>query len=141
LRSALAEESHYEPYRFVLEYGRDYTPAVLPAGLELGKKMCCFANAFKLASATGRLTYVEGYGTLVGSDTWLYRHAWCADSSGAVFDPTWGFRGSEPLALRGIELPLDLVEPFCGEYPRGLLDGGPPDRIHLIARRLGIEWN
>jgi hypothetical protein len=140
LLAAFEEESDYEPYRLVVQHGRDYAPAVLPTGVQRGRKMCSFANAFKLASATPHLVYVQGYGNLHGSDRWLYRHAWCAGPGGRVVDPTWGFPGGLPLALRGIELPLDLVESFCSEHSRGLLDGGPVDSVSVIAHHLRIQW-
>jgi hypothetical protein len=137
LLEGLLREDHYGPYRFIRVYGTPHKPVPAPADLAPGKRGCCFANAFRLASVRPDLHYAEGYGTLWGSDTWLHRHAWCVDSQGWVIDPTWGMDSPLPLALRGLVLPLDLVEPYCRELSRGTLDDLS---VELIAQRLGVRW-
>jgi hypothetical protein len=136
----LACEDHHGPYRFVRLYGADSEPKRLPEGFQRGERNCCFANAFRLARARSGLSYVEGFGTLWGSDTSLHRHAWCVDDRGQVIDPTWGIVDPLPLALRGLVLPLGLVAPYCDDRSRGTLDGGLRDELHIVAQALGLRW-
>lgn len=140
LLDGLEREDHYGPYRFVRLYGTAYEPARLPDGVQPGRPRCCFANAFRLAAEQPELHYVEGFGTLWGCDTWLYRHAWCIDDDGHVVDPSWGADEPLPLALRGLVLPIDLVEPYCFDESGGTLDEGLWDQLGVIAQRLGVKW-
>lgn len=140
LREGLQREDDCGPYRFVRIHGQDYVPVPRPANVWAGKPRCCFANAFQLATSRPELRYVEGFGTLWGSDTWLHRHAWCVDEKDRVVDPTWCAGPELPLAFRGVVLPLDLVQPYCFDESRGALDYGLRDRLGVVALRIGVPW-
>jgi hypothetical protein len=139
LLAALERESHYPPYRFVAVYGENYVPSPLPEDITPGKPKCCFANAFRLArEAPERFRYIEGYATLDTGPNMPARHAWCIDKDGRVVDPTWVQIAGEPLAYRGVALPLDLVQPYAFDFSRGTLDA-LGDRMEVVAVRLEVE--
>jgi hypothetical protein len=79
--------------QLVLEYGRLWTPSVLPLDVPIGAKGNCFQNATELAFENKDLTYCEGYGSAssvlrTGLEIPMV-HAWCIDPSGRVIDSTW----------------------------------------------------
>ena len=139
LVQALREESFHPGYSLVLKYGRPFKPAVMPADVEPGKKHCCFANAFRLASDRAGLRYVEGYALVRESLRCLNRHAWCIDEEDHVVDPTPGW-GTKPLprAFRGVVMPLWIAEPFAKEWSSGTLDGVESEKIETLAQLLGL---
>ncbi|MBA2504424.1 MAG: hypothetical protein H0V29_00600 [Thermoleophilaceae bacterium] len=135
LIEALEREAEFPPHRLVLDRGRPFDPRTLPEGVELGRRKCCFANAWRVAKAgEGELAYVEGYTLHAGMPEWLARHAWCVDRQGRVGDPTWGADRPLPLAYRGIELPLDAAEPYAYEFSVGTLEGVGEELPALLAR-------
>lgn len=118
LLAALERESHYPPYLFVAVYGRAFDPSPLPDDIPHGTPKCCFGNAFRLArEAPQRFVYFEGYATHDTGPNMPMRHAWCIDRTGRVVDPTWAGIPVDPLAYRGVALPLDLVEPHAYDSP------------------------
>jgi hypothetical protein len=134
LRDALQKEADvWEPYRLVLEKGVDFIPSVRPSDVEPGEKHFCFRNALRLALATSNLTYFEGVVIFRGFEGMLEHHAWCADESGRVVDPTptWADKQSQlPLILRGVAIPVTLAIPYVEiETPsRGVLNAlGRPE--------------
>ena len=68
---------------FVLQNGREFIPAELPSGYELGEKKECFTNAIHLAVQKD-LVYVEGYCFQIIP----FHHAWCVDRDGTLIEPT-----------------------------------------------------
>jgi hypothetical protein len=73
---------------FVLKHGREYEPAELADGIELGKRGECFRNAWQLVERfSDELTYVEGYAISIIP----MHHAWCVDADGNAVDPTWEY--------------------------------------------------
>lgn len=134
LVAALEREAEFPPHRLVLELGRPYRPRPLPEGLAAGPRKCCFANAWRLASASrGELAYAEGYTLHAGMPEWLARHGWAVDSGGRVVDPTWGADRPLPLAYRGIVIPLALAEAYAVDHSIGTLESSPQVREHLEA--------
>lgn len=88
--------------RFLVNNGRAYDRIAneLPKpGIPNG----CFYNAMALAMDTA-LTYVEGVARRQNSPLDL-EHAWCVDTDGRIYDPTWDPPG---IAYFGV--------PFCTEY-------------------------
>jgi hypothetical protein len=138
---ALAGESHFAPYELIFRHGFWFEPRIRPAEVPPGEKRFCFRNAFRLAATRPDLHYVEGYGVSTGGEGMPSRHAWCIDRVGRVFDPTWGDpeRPLTVLALRGIVLPLDFVQPYvdhdylhCGTLER------LADNIDSVTDALGL---
>ena len=89
---------------FVLKNGQEYTKRKKVV-TESGNKKECFKNAYDLAQEKG-LTYVEGYAT-TETETLLELslHAWCIDSQGTVYDPTW----AEADEYFGVAFDMDYV--------------------------------
>jgi hypothetical protein len=121
----------------VLDQGRWFTPAPLPAGRLRGPDGECAANA-AAHSRTHGLTYVEGFAY---HDTGLITlHAWTSHADGTVEDPTWP--DGTGLAYLGVGLScqyLDdhahrtggrpvLFEPHHDDY-RLLRDGLPDNAL------------
>lgn len=78
---------------FVLKYGKQYTPAVLPADIQRGEPGKCFdwcaataAKSYRFQN--GRYRYVEGIASIPGEPENFTNHAWLTDGIHA-FDPTW----------------------------------------------------
>lgn len=76
--------------RMVLDRGRGYARRATPeqmaeAGVEIGPQKMCFQNSAEAAMGNPDLTYVEGWALAIIP----IHHAWCVDSSGLVYDPTW----------------------------------------------------
>jgi hypothetical protein len=139
LIDALRAEEFFPPSRLILEHGRPFQPVVRPPDVDVGKKGCCYANAFRLASERSALRYVEGFATVRESRTWIFRHAWCVDGADRVVDasPGWG-DSALPRALRGIVLPLAIAEPFATEESRGTLET-MSNEIEALAKLLGLR--
>src|SRR4030042_1175197 len=55
---------------------------------DFGDFKMCFRNAFQLMLSREDLFYVEGY-AICKSVCLPLLHAWCVDSEGKVYDPTW----------------------------------------------------
>lgn len=82
---------------FVLEHGYYWqldTKRPLPKGFPPGERGQCHANAMKLASEHGHVTYVEGY---VLSKVMPIRHGWVQLPSGEAVDTT--FAGVEHVGV------------------------------------------
>lgn len=98
---------------FLLEHGRYYTPAPLPAGMRRGVVKQCYANSQKAvvrAVSAGRkpLTYVEGFACSGGLSVALpMQHGWLADEDGNVVDPTWELPAQS--AYFGVAFETDYV--------------------------------
>jgi hypothetical protein len=121
LRAALQAESHYGPYRLVLELGRDLMPREPPPGTPQGEYMNCFHSAFALAHGR-RLRYCEGWATTPTAASWLSRpHAWCIDDDDQVIDPSFVDRTYDVWAYRGVVVPLDIASPHVARGSRGTL--------------------
>ncbi|MEV6313583.1 hypothetical protein AB0M10_33980 [Streptomyces sp. NPDC051840] len=96
-RSAWAYGSLAE---LLLERGRLFTPAELPATVRRLPAQQCYANAFALASYREGLVYAEGYAVCeIGGDLLHFQHAWCVAADGVVVDPTWESPGEAYLGL------------------------------------------
>jgi hypothetical protein len=138
-----ADSAHFAPYALLLRHGEFHEPRHRPADVAPGEKKYCYRNAFRLASERPELRYIEGYGVSAGFEGMPERHAWCVDRAGLVFDPTPTWADPDlplPLALCGIALPLDFVEPYVdrAELHRGTL-AALRDRIFLVTDALGVE--
>jgi hypothetical protein len=103
LLRAMAEAYPPQPDRrhasieaLVLEHGRWFTPAPLPADRPLGRPQRCYSNA-TLHSETYKLVYVEGFA--IHTSGFPAAHAWCARPDGTVEDPTWDTDGHAYLGL------------------------------------------
>lgn len=84
----------------LLERGRFFTPAELPANVRRLPARQCYANAFLLATRRAELVYAEGYALHAYDDTLLhFQHAWCVAPDGSVVDPTWETPGDAYLGL------------------------------------------
>lgn len=68
-------------------YGKEYTPALLPIDLNRGKLGTCFDTCMIQALSSRKYRYVEGVAKSFNSDEWKL-HAWLTDGEYA-FDPTW----------------------------------------------------
>lgn len=74
--------------QFIFEHGTEYARRAEWCGKYWrGAKGNCFMNATHLAIGHYKLTYVEGFGSILGGIPIL--HAWCIDPRGLVVDPTW----------------------------------------------------
>ena len=89
--------------QFVLRNGRRFSRAELPQGVRLGASKTCFRNSIRLAKSRG-LLYVEGYARW-GERPIPMLHAWCADSDGNAFDPTW----PDGIEYFGVAIDLDYA--------------------------------
>ncbi|WNI17566.1 hypothetical protein [Actinacidiphila sp. ITFR-21] len=84
----------------LLEHGRLFTPASLPASVHRLSPRQCYANAFALATVRPELVYAEGYAVCdYDGDLIHYQHAWCVAEDGTVVDPTWLTPGDAYLGL------------------------------------------
>ena len=88
---------------FVLQEGREFTPAPLPDDIPRGVIKECYKNSFDILFEKPDLTYCEGYahGAVIP-----VMHAWLATSDGKVVDATWPEIGS---AYWGIPFERDFV--------------------------------
>lgn len=88
-------------YEMILERGREFTPAPLPANVRRLPLQRCFLNSEMTARSYG-YAYVEGYAIsskLVGLPI---HHAWNVTKDGIVIDTTWEEVGLEYF---GVEIP------------------------------------
>lgn len=75
-------------YAGILEHGREFTAAPLPADIERGTPRECFQNCLNIADDVN-LIYCEGF-AIRPELGMLIHHAWCIDpESEEVVDPTW----------------------------------------------------
>jgi hypothetical protein len=96
-------------YGYVLEHGREYPAAPLPADIERGEMKECFANAIFCTLRHG-YTYVEGFACRIegtGMIGFAIHHGWCVDADGNVVDPTWD--NPTECEYYGIEFDVDWV--------------------------------
>jgi hypothetical protein len=105
MADAYRKLGHPSVYRMVLDHGREYTPAPLPADIPRGTPKECFNNAIRICD-DDTLVYVEGYMLRPGVP-FLVHHAWCATPDGTVVDPT--IDAPETCAYYGIEFQLAWV--------------------------------
>lgn len=96
---------HTSLYATVLEHGREYTAAPLPADIARGEPKQCFRNAITICD-DDELVYVEGYMLRPGVPFPVH-HAWCVTGDGIVVDPT--IEDPETCAYYGIRFDLDFV--------------------------------
>ncbi|MFD3549601.1 hypothetical protein ACFWUW_29115 [Streptomyces sp. NPDC058655] len=107
-------------YHLILDVGRLFTPAPLPASLSRGYPGFCFSNAAATCQEQPgvELAYVEGFGStpVDGHGTVHAPHGWASTPAGDTVDPTWPYR--DGLAYLGI--------PFANpdDWPHPLLGGG-----------------
>ncbi|MFD3329607.1 hypothetical protein [Streptomyces sp. NPDC058701] len=119
-RQAAEVWAYASVYHLLLDVGRLFTPAPLPASLSPRFPGFCFSNATAACQEqSGRnLTYVEGYGStpVDGHGTVHASHGWASTPAGDAVDPTWPHR--DGLAYLGI--------PFADpdDWPHPLLGGG-----------------
>lgn len=73
---------------YLIDYGHEFHPAPLPAGIALAEPGECVANAMALhVSSLGRFIYCEGYAGPLG-----HHHAWNYDlQTRTVIDTTWAY--------------------------------------------------
>lgn len=88
----------------VTEFGRAFTPALRPEGLNKMPDRECFCNATKLVQYDPSLVYVEGFALPDGIPIAIH-HAWVMDQNGDMIDPTWSTAGTEYFGV-----------PFLHEY-------------------------
>lgn len=104
-RTQTHDLSYAGPCAFILEHGRFWTPADLPATIKTMPIKQCFDNAYRLATRRKGLRYVEGIA--LGC---VIHHGWCVDADGHVVDPTWGRDDLRGSVYFGVEIPLALVQ-------------------------------
>jgi hypothetical protein len=92
-------------YSVVLDHGKEYQAAPLPAGIDRGAPKQCFQNALNIADDS-ELAYTEGYMLRPGVPL-LVHHAWCVTPDGVVVDPT--ISDPETCGYYGIEFQVDWV--------------------------------
>ena len=66
-----------------------------------------FENSWNMATDWGGYIYCEGLAAQNDCDWMVYDHAWCIDTKGNVYDPTWTYENHE-VVYYGI--------PFNDEY-------------------------
>ncbi|GAA1451134.1 hypothetical protein [Nocardiopsis tropica] len=120
----------------VLDQGRAWTPAPLPADLEpyRGAPGFCYENAAALVDAVPGLVYVEGYACPLPGTNWAIPHAWVGRlADGAALDPTWPTVGTAyygvPLTasyLRDAPRALGAQALLVEMLPRSVRAGGLP---------------
>ncbi|MFI7083824.1 hypothetical protein ACIBUR_09480 [Streptomyces anulatus] len=126
----------------LVERGRFFTPARLPASVPRLPARACYSNAFALAATRSDMVYAEGYAVWDSGDGWQLHlhHAWCVDSRGAVVDPTWPTPGLAYLGLPlgpwagAPSLGPGLIEEMELLYP--LLEHGLPADVLVDVGRL-----
>ncbi|KWU23397.1 hypothetical protein [Burkholderia cenocepacia] len=83
-------------YPYLMQRGRVWRPAPLPADLRRGPSGQCSQNAAKLVLANpATLSYVEGYAVPAGG--LATGHAWAVTADGTVIDNTWVEPGQAPI--------------------------------------------
>lgn len=92
-------------YSVVLDHGREYTAAPLPAGIARATPRQCFNNTIDICD-DDELVYVEGYMLRPGVPM-LIHHAWCITPADVVVDPT--IENPETCAYYGIDFQLDWI--------------------------------
>jgi len=139
-------DSHAPVHRLVIDHGSNFDPAPLGSDIKPGAPKCCFRNAAILASQDPlRFVYYEGFATYRFPTAESFErswppqmHAWCVEGASRVVDPTWTEQlHLQPLAYRGLALPLKLVEPFAYKLSRGTLQNYAR-RIDQLYRVLGL---
>jgi len=122
-------ESTREPrpgYRYasafglLLDVGRLFTPRPWPGGPPPGELGACYTESVLWAteSADG-LAYVEG---VAWQGLYPEEHAWCADTSGMVLDPTWPDLGT---AYLGLPVEPSIALDLMRRHRDALLTYGP----------------
>jgi hypothetical protein len=86
---------------FILKNGLLFAESVK---VKKGRMKECFRNAYLLADSNDKMIYVEGYAVSNACILPLY-HAWCVDSTGKVYDPTW----KDGLEYYGVPFDLNFV--------------------------------
>lgn len=71
--------------RWLIANGRFFNPASRDREYPLGEPNACFLNAQTQVLNSDTLTYVEGFATTIVP----HHHAWIADASGNLVEPTW----------------------------------------------------
>ena len=102
-------ETHFGQTAFnsmLLERGRDFTPAPLPANIKRRTIKLCFHNSEWVAKKHG-LLYVEGLAISCNTLNLPIHHAWNATEDGTVIDTTWNPVGT---SYFGIVVPQDEWE-------------------------------
>jgi hypothetical protein len=95
------------PEAFVLRHGRWYMPQPLPLTIHRGAPKACYGNAI-VAAVRDDLIYVEGYASLdIGGGAFPFQHAWCTDTSGALYEVTWPTPGT---AYLGVEFSVERAD-------------------------------
>jgi hypothetical protein len=76
---------HVTPNQIIHERGVEYEPRFAKCRKMAARQ--CFRNAWLMSTNRPGLTYVEGWATsTLGVPV---EHAWCVDSEGTIYDPTW----------------------------------------------------
>lgn len=102
--------------KWIFREGRQYTPALLPAGMPRGFKKKCFDNCAAIA-LDRKFRYVEGLARDPKHPELWFLHAWLTDGIHA-FDPTWIAYDREkveipvPSTYIGVEMAIEDVGRF-----------------------------
>lgn len=128
-------------YDLMLEHGRYYAPAPLPADVEEGTPGDCFRDASTLSLNRPDLIYVEGWAT---SGILPVEHAWCVTESGFVIDPTWAAIGDDDWERReyfGIPIKYHWHrQMILARTYFGVFHPGPPDWIPPVLGEPPENW-
>jgi hypothetical protein len=135
-RLACAHDGEPREHRFLVRFGRHFTPRALPEHIRRGPQKECYATAAQLAWYHSEYTYVEGVGRVLCGRTFVpLAHAWCCDSDGNVVDPTWLNTGIEYF---GVAFETRFVRSvMLGSGRWGIIF---PDTVDRIARLPTCEW-
>ena len=103
---------------FVLANGREFKIEPGPVKFRMGEARQCFMNSFHLSQIPREpsLIYCEGFA--MGVIPLL--HAWCVDSNGNVYDPTWN-----PIGTAYFGVPFDekfVMKTALARRKFGLID-------------------
>lgn len=119
--------------RFVLERGKAFKAAKLPAKYRQGPQKMCYMNASHLVAEDHSLTYAEGYVSVHGLEFIPLEHAWAVDAKGRVIDNTLKGDTSKN-AYFGVEFSADDLMPWLvdtGIY--GVFSNSPQNVYRVIT--------
>ncbi|MDJ0463194.1 hypothetical protein [Streptomyces sp. H27-C3] len=118
--------AHHHIGEILKTYGRVFHPeSALPVE-NPGPSRRCFHNSMEATFAHDHLTYVEGF----ASAFFPTEHAWCADASGSLYEPTWDKPGT---AYFGIPFKWEAVAQ--ANETNHFIGGG-----FVLGTPLMIEW-
>lgn len=103
--------------QFVINNGKTYKPAILPADIDRGNPGDCFDWVALQVTRHPEYKYVEGLANTPNDPSYYTLHAWLTDGEHA-FDPTWmatdgdGVERAVPAHYIGIEIDINDVIRF-----------------------------